>query len=611
VAINYPAFCELSENGKRIEVHFRYSEAAVEAIKTVPGYKFVPKDKGGPHWTIPKDMVSARALRAAFGEPLELGAAVEAWGREARAHSRNLQTLAKSDDAELKVLPEVLPELAAFLRPFQRADVAFMSKTDIMNANEQGLGKTVETIAAVFEGELDEGPQLVVAPLTSLETVWKYELDKWVGDPILILRGGMMAHERRAFTRKASKLVNSGEPFWLLTTAAQVRKGLEPPLKSIRWKTLIVDEFHKTGLTNVSGDPSKGTAFGRAVRGIKRERSFFISGTPMGGKPVKLWGVLNHMKPNVFTSKWRWAEQWLAIESNGYGRTIKGIRPEKVDEFYPFHAEYIVRRLKREVLPQLPDKQYIDVWCDMLPRQAHQYKQMEEYAELRIEEERLSAMGILAEYTRLKQFASAERSIDLREIKHRDGTREDKITLPCLASCKLEPLIDRLDEAGIRPSTWGKHNAPQASPEGDSVSVVASQSKEFINWVAAELNLRGIRTELITGDTPAEERLDIVQRFQGGKDSPRVIAVTTTAGGVAITLDRADTIHLLDETWNPDDQFQLEDRIHRISRIHQVMVYKYFTRGTIEEQIKELNMDKAITTANIMDVRRRMFKGIK
>jgi SNF2 family DNA or RNA helicase len=588
----------LSEDEKRIEVFFRYSPAAVEAIKTVPGYKFVPKEKGGPHWTIPKDMLSARALRDAFGEPLELGAAVEAWGREARANSRNLQRLAKSDDADLVELPQVLPELAEFLRPFQRADVAFMAKTSVMNANEQGLGKTVETIAAVFEARLDEGPQLVVAPLTSLRTVWKYELDRWTGDPVLVLDGSLKAYEIALLRDRARKLIKKGEPFWLLTTAAQIRKGLDPPLKGIKWKTLIVDEFHKTGLTNVSGDPSKGTAFGRAVRGIKRERSFFLSGTPMGGKPVKLWGCLNHLKPDVFTSKWRWAEQWLVIDNNGYGKSIKGIRPEKVDEFYPFHAEYIVRRLKREVLPQLPDKQYIDVWCDMPGKQKQQYDAMEKYAELRIEEERLSAMGVLAEYTRLKQFASAERSIDVREIKRRDGTTDQEITLPCVASCKLEPLVERLDEAGIRAS----------DPEGDSVSVVASQSKVFINWIAEQLNAKGIRTELITGDTPAEERFDIVKRFQSGDDSPRVIAVTTTAGGVAITLDRADTIHILDETWNPDDQVQLEDRIHRISRIHQVMVYKYRTKGTIEEQIAELNMEKAITTKNIMDVRRMMFK---
>jgi SNF2 family DNA or RNA helicase len=599
------SFCELSADGKRIEVYFPYNPEAVAKISGksfagvkypgVPGAKFVPRDKGGPHWTIPLDMISAQRLRDAMGEGLELGKAITEWGRVHVAEARNLATLATADDAKLKVLPDVLPDLAAFLRPFQRADVAFMAKASVMNSNEQGLGKTVEAIAAVFEGELDMGPQLVVAPLTSHETVWKYEIDTHVGDPVFILNG-----ESYPDMREIKRLLRAKEPFWFITTANQIRKGLPAPLNTVKWKTLIIDEFHKTGLTNVSGDPSKGTQFGRAVRAIKRERSFFLSGTPMGGKPIKLWGVLNHLKPDVFTSKWRWAEQWLHI-SEGWGghKEISGLRPDTIEKFYPAHAQFIVRRLKKEVLPQLPDKQYINVWCKMTGSQAKQYATMDDLAETRIDDERLSANGILAEYTRLKQFAAAERSMTKTMITKRSGEVVEHIDLPIKSSNKLPYLIDKLNEIGIDPD----------DPTGDAVAVVASQSKVFIKWIADALNKAGIRTELITGDTKAKERASIVKRFQSGKDSPRVIAVTTTAGGVAITLDRADTVHILDETWDPDDQAQLEDRIHRISRIHQVMCYYYRSEGTIEEDIFVANEGKATTTRNIMDVRRQMFKN--
>lgn len=593
MALNIDSFCELSEDGKRIEVYFRYSPGAVEGIKTVPGARFVPKEKGGPHWTIPKDMISAQRLREAFGDGLQLGKAVKKWAKVEVRQARNLATLATSDDAKLKVLPNALPELAAFLRPFQRADVAFMAQTSVMNANQQGLGKTVEAIAAVFEGGLDDGPQLVVAPKTSLETVWEYELDRWVGDPVFILSG-----EHTPDFKVIDHLLANGEPFWFVTTAAQVRKG-HSLFKVVSWKTLIIDEFHKTGLTNISGDFAKGTQFGRTVRDIKRERIYLVSGTPMGGKPIKLWGALHHMKPEVFTSKWRWAEQWLHVSNNPWGgKDVGGLRPDTIEQFYPAHAQFIVRRLKSEVLPQLPAKQYIDVWCDMGKAQANQYARMADLSELRIEEERLSAVGVLAEYTRLKQFASGERSINIREVKKRTGKIEKVTELPVKSSNKIEPLIERLNEAGIDP----------ADPSGDSVAVVASQSKLLIEFVAAELNAKGIKTELITGATKAADRASIVKRFQSGEDSPRVIAVTTTAGGVAITLDRADTVHILDETWNPDDQEQLEDRIHRISRIHQVMCYYYRSKNTIEESIYEINQQKAVTTTNVMDIRRQMFK---
>lgn len=588
--LDYPAFCELSDDGKRICVYFRYHEGVKDAFKeTVNGARFVPKDKGGPHWTIPKDMTSARELRSVFGDGLTLGDAVKAWAKEQRKVSRNLQKLAKADDAELVQLPFALPKLNEFLRPFQKADVAFLANAanGAGNFNEQGLGKTVEAIAAVFEAGLDGVPTLVIAPKTSLETVWGYELDRWADDPYFVLSGDTTAAEKNAMVTEIVKLQKKGHPFWLITTAAQVRSGLPPALKQQKWGFVIIDEFHKTGLTNINGN-GEGTIFGKAVKkDIKRERLLPMSGTPIGGRPIRLWGVLNHIRPEVFTSKWRWAGQWLGVEKNDFGHHTMGVNilPEKEAEFYPYHAEYIVRRLKSEVLPQLPPKQYINVWCDMLPGQKKQYDQMAADAEVRIDGERLSAVGVLAEYARLKQFASAERTIT-------EGALLPK------SSGKLEPLIERLSEAGIDP----------ADPEGDNVAVVASASKVYIKWVAAQLNAKGIKTELITGDTKGKDRKSIVKRFQSGKDSPRVVAVTTQAGGVAITLDRADTVHILDETWNPDDQTQLEDRIHRISRIHQVMCYYYRSNDTVEEAIYEVNESKAVTNENIMDIRRTIFK---
>jgi Zierdtviridae DNA helicase len=588
------AFCELSEDGKRIEVHFPYSPDAVEAVKTVGGYKFVPREKGGPHWTIPKDMQSAKELREAFGDGLELGDAVTAWGLEERARTRNLESLAKADAADLTVLPEVLPELNEFLRPFQRADVAFMSQSSVLNANEPGLGKTVECIGAVYEAKLDEGPHLVVAPKTSLDTVWRYEVERWT-DHFVFTHSG----EHEVDFKHLNWLIREGEPFWFVTTAAQVRNGLPYGLPQVDWNSFIIDEFHKTGATNVSGDPTKGTQFGRAIRTIKRKRLWLVSGTPMGGKPIKLWGALNHMNPEVFRSKWQWAERWLIIDDNGYGKDIKGLKPAKVDEFYPAHAQYIVRRLKKEVLPQLPDKQYVDVWCDMLKKQELQYTKFARDAEIRIDEDRVSALGILAEYTRLKQFANAECKVGATTI---DDEGRVHFKLEPIKSNKLEYLLDRLDERGIRPNKGGMF------AEGDEVAVVGSQSKLFVQYLHKALNKAGIATEMITGDTKQSERTRIVQRFQTGDNPPRVLVITTTAGGVAITLDRAESVHIMDETWDPDDQSQLEDRVHRISRIHQVTVYKYRSLGTIEELIHKRVGDKQLTNETIMDVRRQMFR---
>jgi SNF2 family DNA or RNA helicase len=83
------------------------------------------------------------------------------------------------------------------------------------------------------------------------------------------------------------------------------------------------------------------------------------------------------------------------------------------------------------------------------------------------------------------------------------------------------------------------------------------------------------------------------------------MVIVTTAGGVAITLDQADSIHILDETWTPDDQEQLEDRIHRVSRVHNVTVYKYRSNNSIEQYIAGVNFDKAMINRNILELRRK------
>lgn len=591
------AFCELDDKGKRIEVYFRYDPEWKDAVKAIPGAKPVYVNEKFKCWTIPKDLQCAQALRKIFGDDLELGKAVTKWGREERVRSRNLQTLAKSDDAELRVLPEALPELHDFLRPFQRADVAFMAQANLLNANEPGLGKTVECIAATFESGLEMGPQFVVAPKTALDTVWRYEIERWTDHFVFTLSGDSDQYQWRKDLKHIEWLIKEKEPFWFVTTAAQVRNGLAPVLNKLHWKTLTIDEFHKTGATNVSGDPTKGTQFGRALRGITRERLWLVSGTPMGGKPIKLWGALNHMRPEVFTSKWRWAEQWLHVDHNGYGYEIGGLLEEKIDEFYPYHSQYILRRLKKEVLPQLPDKQYVDVWCEMPKKQKAQYLKFAKDAEIRIEEERLSAIGILAEYTRLKQFSNAE-----CEIVSYVAKNEAKVRLKPVHSGKLEYLLDRLDERGIRPNKGGMFS------EGDEVAVVGSMSKEYVKFLHNALNKAGIRAEMITGDTKQSDREAIVARFQRGDNPPRVLVITTTAGGVAITLDRAESVHVMDESWDPDDTTQLEDRVHRISRIHQVTIYKYRSNGTIEEAIQKVVGDKAVTNETIMDVRRMMFR---
>lgn len=202
----------------------------------------------------------------------------------------------------------------------------------------------------------------------------------------------------------------------------------------------------------------------------------------------------------------------------------------------------------------------------------------------------LVANGVLAELTRLKQFATCYGRLD--EVFDVDGYAIPKF-VPEMPSNKFDWLVEFLAELGIIPKE------PQTGPEARKV-VVASQFTSVINLYEQELNKMGIATAKITGGVNAKKRQEAVAQFQSD-EGPQVFLLNTIAGGVALTLDRADDIVILDETFIPDDQNQVEDRVHRVSRDHNVTVHYVRSLGTIEERIARLTFDRDDIQKQILD----------
>lgn len=627
---------DISENGKYILVWFRYDRNLVHKAKSVPSYKFMGPDHReaaelGPHWRYRADIDTARLVREAFGDALVLSDALKAWGKAITEGHRKLRSLATGDDAVLEVVPKVLPEVTDLIagkdittitgkviknptpqgRPYQRADIRFMKESpNPLNANQPGTGKTIELIAAIHEEELDDGPNLVIAPRTSVFNVWKPELESFQGWPVLATTGSMK--DRNAVLQEAQEMATAGESFWLVVNWSMVRykklrgqfddRGNEmtvpqyPEVFSIEWNTVTADEFHREGLTNMSSLTREG------MDALVSAKRYALSGTPMGGVPLKLYGVLNWLNPKEFSSKWRFADQWLTVEEvetrTGTYKKAHGIRPEREEAFYEMLSRYMVRRTKEEVMPWLPPKDWMPItWVQMSPKQAKQYKEFALEAEVRIDEEKLTAVSILSEYARLKQFANAYCTIKGKDKKG------NPIVVPTEDSPKLEPLEQILSERGI-----GKKGSEDDL--GDDQVIVASQFSRMVDMVYEYLSKKGIAVAKFTGDVSDKRREEIITAWQGSKEF-KVLCMTTTAGGVSINLDMADTVVLLDETWNPDDQEQLVDRTHRGSRIHQVTVYRIFTEGTIEEYINEVNVEKDNVNYKILDFYRKGLRAIK
>jgi hypothetical protein len=249
----------ISDKGDRIVVAFPFSGEVLAKVKSIPGRKFVPADKGGPYWTLPLDMVSAKALRQKFDGQIEWDRALLNWGREQRERDQGLQQLAHAVDfpTEQLRLSSFNPEFAEWLRPYQRADVKFLASANAINANEQGLGKTSEIIAATVElGYCDGvGFHLVSAPVTSLEVVWKMELERWLPDVTVLAAEDL--RERERMIKRALEMYRAEEPFWLVINPGMIR--YESIKEWDQWKQKDVEvavEASTRSCSRLSGAPS-------------------------------------------------------------------------------------------------------------------------------------------------------------------------------------------------------------------------------------------------------------------------------------------------------------------------------------------------------------------
>jgi len=160
-------------------------------------------------------------------------------------------------------------------------------------------------------------------------------------------------------------------------------------------------------------------------------------------------------------------------------------------------------------------------------------------------------------------------------------------------SNKMEWILEFLEERGI-----------SAKPDGDGKVVIASQFAEVCDAISTRLAKEGIPSFVLTGETKSGDRIAMMEKFQTerGPKVPRVFILSTKAAGVSITLDAADDVIIVDETWIPDDQEQVEARCHRLSRIdHQVSVWYLRSLDSIEEAIAAVTYSRSAGMAGIMD----------
>jgi SNF2 family DNA or RNA helicase len=602
--------CYLDIEDGYISVKAPYSVYANMVYKHNGGH--FKSDDDGKRWLLPMTLEVCQELRRYWKQDLVISKTLNTWAKEAKANEVKVAEFHKAMSAELTTVSRTHPALAEAMkaRTYQQVGAAFIAhQKSVLIADEPGLGKTLEAIAGLVEANCWRGLILVAAPLTSLRTVWERELSKWAPEAHVVIGVPKKYDNAAARIDLQNKFIehyaeNPLQPHVLVVNPEMLQGRKQDNFtlfRAVTWQGIVVDESHKylAGIESARKHTQTGKGLldlTLADDGVK----VALSGTPMRGRPSNLWGTLHWLRPKVYSAAWRWYERYFNMSSGwGGSKQIGSLNPYREAELYKSLDDIMLRRTKAEVVKELPAKQHIDVMVDMTDSQETMYNAMAADAAAELlamdfgdvdEAGRISAVGVLAIMTRLKQFA---------DCAWRGANIEGMIPtakMHPLHSGKTAVIEDMLIERGIA--------GPMNERDGDHKIVIASQFTRVIDSLEEYLTSINVESLKITGGVKERDRVSNTEQFQAA-GGPRVMLMNTKAGGVSITLDAyCDELVIIDETWTPDDQEQLEDRIHRVSRIHQVTIYRLLTKGSIDEYIADITARKDSVQKMVLDGRR-------
>ena len=456
--------------------------------------------------------------------------------------------------------------LKADLRPYQKDGFSWLVFLHELNsggilADDMGLGKTVQAIALLLwaKSKYKRKLNLVVAP-TSVVPNWEREIAKFAPGLKTLVWQGPNRSQRAPEIEKADVMI---------TSYALLRRD-EELLQALDLRYVILDEAQHIK------NPMSQTA--RSAKKLSSERRLALTGTPIENRLSELWSIFDFVSPGLLGTLKTFEERIARPIDRGDMDTAQRLR----GTIKPF----VMRRLKRDVAADLPDKIEQEMIVPLAEEQSKLYKQV--LGQVRksvlseVEKKGVSKaqIQILAALTRLRQVACDPR---LMKLPDTDFDADD--------SGKLGALREIVDEA----------------IDGNHRVLVFSQFVEMLNHIRAALDTDGVQYEYLDGST--KNRIDRVDRFNEDTSVP-VFLISLKAGGTGLNLTGADTVVHFDPWWNPAVEDQATDRAHRIGQTKNVNVYKLIAAGTVEEKILELSAKKRELVSNVLSTEGSPLKGL-
>lgn len=436
-------------------------------------------------------------------------------------------------------------------------------------ADEMGLGKTIQTISLItflIEHKRQHGPYLVIVPLSTL-TNWINEFNKWAPAVNVLTYKGTPNVRKAAASR-----IRAGDFQVLLTTYEYIIKD-KNLLGKIKWVHMIIDEGHRMKNTQ-----SKLTL--TLTQFYTSRYRLLLTGTPLQNNLPELWALLNFVLPRIFNSV-KSFDEWFnsPFAQAGAGDTSMQLNEEEalliIKRLHKVLRPFLLRRLKKDVESELPDKVERVIKCKMSALQGKLYQQMKKHKMIVSGDDSLTAKkgkpqgirGLQNAIMQLRKICNHPYVFEQVEVTM-NPTKANGPDLYRVAG-KFE-LLDRL-----LPKLFAtKHRV-----------LIFFQMTAIMDIMEDFLRFRNFQYLRLDGNTKPDDRSHLLTEFNAPNSPYFVFILSTRAGGLGLNLQTADTVIIYDSDWNPHQDLQAQDRAHRIGQKVEVRILRLITEKSVEEHI--------------------------
>ncbi len=483
-------------------------------------------------------------------------------GTEIIKNSEYKDIVNELDKEQLEENVEIPEEFAGVLRYYQKTGFKWLKILDKYHfggilADDMGLGKTIQMLSVIvdYAKNKDRKPSLVVSP-SSLTLNWQNEVKKFTNKlKTVVIRGTLQERKYLIDNIKDYDLVITS--YDLLKRDIDIYKE-----KDYQFKYIIADEAQYLKNSN--------TKNAKAIKQIKAETRYALTGTPIENSLAELWSIFDFIMPGYLFTYRKF--------KNIYETPIVKENDEKAMQKLKMLIEpFVLRRNKKEVLTELPEKTVTVMNNEMNEEQRNLYlnylaRAKQELAEqIKLNGFENTHMQILAALTRLRQICCHPSLF----IEDYNG-----------GSSKLDQCIEIIQDA-----ITGGHKI-----------LLFSGYTSMFEIIEKELKKRNIVYFKLTGSTKVDDRIRLVDEFNENPEI-KVFLISLKAGGTGLNLTGADMVIHYDPWWNISTENQATDRAYRIGQKNNVQVYKLITKNSIEEKIYELQEKKAKLADNMLDTK--------